>query len=83
MTEERKKVAPTRGLRQLEALLKGRKQTEFGKEVGIPQSALSEILNCWRLPTLEQAVRLQEKGIEPPAWTQPADEEGNAAPAAE
>lgn len=81
MTEDRKKVAPTEGLRQLEALLKGRKQKEFGDEVGIPQSALSEILNLWRLPTLEQSVRLEsKKGIPVKAWTEPPE---GAAPAAE
>lgn len=74
MSAERKQVPATKGLVQLRELLKGRKQKEFGDEVGIPQSALSEILNRWRLPTLEQAVRLQPRGIDPVAWTEEAED---------
>ena len=69
MPDERKRVAATEGLQQLQELLKAKTQKEFGDEVGIPQSALSEILNLWRLPTLEQAVKLSTKGIDPSAWT--------------
>jgi transcriptional regulator with XRE-family HTH domain len=73
MPEERKRVAATRGLRLLEAILEGRTQKDFGDETGIPQSALSEILNLWRLPTLEQAVKLAPYGIPPSAWTESAE----------
>jgi hypothetical protein len=75
MAEERKRVAATKGLRQLERLLMDRTQKDFGDEADIPQSALSEILNQWRLPTLEQAVKLAKYGIAEPTWTQPDAEQ--------
>lgn len=75
MPDERRRVAATKGLKQLETLLRSRTQKDFGDETGIPQSALSEILNLKRLPTLEQAVRLSGHGISPSAWTEAAEDE--------
>jgi antitoxin component HigA of HigAB toxin-antitoxin module len=72
---ERKKVPRTRGLAQLEALLKGKKQKDLADDIGSPQSVVSEILNRWRLPTLEQAVALQRHGIATAAWTEEVAED--------
>lgn len=58
----------TEGLRRLRQLLTGKRQKVLSKELGIPQSVISEILNRWRLPTLEQAVKLEKHGIPSSAW---------------
>lgn len=73
MTVERNKVPATRGLEELEKLLSGKTQKQLSTETGITQSVISEILNQWRLPTLEQAIKLQEHGIEPAAWADKSD----------
>jgi plasmid maintenance system antidote protein VapI len=70
MTDERKKVPETEGLVQLRKLLEGKKQKELSEELGIPQSVISEIVHCWRTPTLEQAVKLEKHGIASAAWLQ-------------
>lgn len=75
MTTERRKVSRTRGLVQLEKLLEGTKQRALADEIGVPQSVVSEILNRWRLPTLEQAVSLESKGIPAAAWTEEVAED--------
>lgn len=72
---ERKKVPRTRGLVQLEALLKAKKQKELAEDLRVPQSVVSEILNRWRLPTLEQAVAMQRHGIATAAWTEEVSED--------
>lgn len=74
MAGERQKVPETKGHLQLDELMKDQKQKDFSAKTGIPQSALSEISNRWRLPTLEQGVALQREGIEPVAWTQIVEE---------
>jgi plasmid maintenance system antidote protein VapI len=68
MTDERKKVPATEGLVQLNKLLEGKKQKELSEELGIPQSVISEIVNRWRVPTLEQAVKFEKHGIASAAW---------------
>lgn len=82
MSEERKKVTATKGLRQLEELLRDTTQKDLGAELGIQQSVLSEILNLWRLPTLEQAIKLEtKKQIPVLSWAEADDEQSS--PAAE
>ena len=68
MTEERKKVPETEGLARLNKLLEEKTQKELSAELGIPQSVISEIVHRWRTPTLEQAVKLESKGIPSSTW---------------
>lgn len=70
MPRERNQVPRTRGLEQLEGLLRATNQKDFAQANRIPQSVISDIVNRKRLPSLEQALALQKQGIDPTAWAE-------------
>jgi len=64
-------IGKTKGWAALVELLKGQTQTELGDDVGLRQSAISDIVTLHKKANVREVVALSKKGIAPELWTIP------------
>ncbi|HEY3253292.1 MAG TPA: helix-turn-helix transcriptional regulator [Polyangiaceae bacterium] len=64
-------IGKTKGWAALVALLKETTQTELADELGLRQSALSDIVTLHKKASVQEVVALAKKGIAPELWTFP------------